>query len=85
MNIIQGQEAMDDTQPPAAPAEKKRCAGQAYTEYLIILLFGVFLALGVFAVDTVLLPEERDIMDRLYGFVFDYYAGLANFLSLPTF
>ena len=60
-------------------------AGQAYTEYLVILLFGVFLCLGVVVIDRHLLPEEVKIMDRLYGYIFDYYAGLANFLNLPIF
>lgn len=60
-------------------------AGQAYTEYLVILVFGVFMCLGVVVVDRVLLPEEVRIMDRLYGYIFDYYAGLANFINLPIF
>jgi hypothetical protein len=60
-------------------------AGQAYTEYLVILLFGVFLCLGVALVDRQILPEQVRIMDRLYGYIFDYYAGLANFLNLPFF
>ena len=60
-------------------------AGQAYTEYLVILLFGVFMCLGVVVIDRVLLPEEVRIMDRLYGYIFDYYAGVANFLNLPIF
>jgi hypothetical protein len=59
--------------------------GQAYTEYLIILLFGVFLGLGVVVIDRQLLPEQIGIMDRLYGYIFDYYAGLANYLNLPCF
>jgi hypothetical protein len=60
-------------------------AGQAYTEYLVILLFGVFMCLGVVAIDASLPPEEVGIMDRLYGYIFDYYAGLANFINLPIF
>ena len=60
-------------------------AGQAYTEYLVILLFGVFLSLGVVVIDRQILPEEVRIMDRLYGYIFDYYAGVANFLNLPVF
>jgi len=60
-------------------------AGQAYTEYLVILLFGVFMCLGVAVIDNELLPEEVRIMDRLYGYIFDYYAGLANFINLPVF
>jgi hypothetical protein len=59
--------------------------GQAYTEYLVILLFGVFMCLGVVAVDASLPPEHVGIIDRLYGYVFDYYAGLANFVNLPIF
>ena len=59
--------------------------GQAYTEYLVVLLFGVFLCLGVVVIDQQLLPEEIKIMDRLYGYIFDYYAGLANFINLPVF
>jgi hypothetical protein len=60
-------------------------AGQAYTEYAVILLFGVFLGLGVVVVDREVLPEQLRIMDRLYGYMFDYYAALANFLNLPFF
>lgn len=60
-------------------------AGQAYTEYLVVLLFGVFMCLGLVVIDREILPEEMRIMERLYGYIFDYYAGLANFLSLPTF
>jgi hypothetical protein len=60
-------------------------SGQAYTEYLVILLFGVFMCLGVAVIDQQLLPEETQIMDRLYGYIFDYYAGLANFINLPIF
>ena len=60
-------------------------AGQAYTEYLVVLLFGVFMCLGVAVFDSALPPEEVKIMDRLYGYIFDYYAGLANFLNLPIF
>jgi hypothetical protein len=60
-------------------------SGQAYTEYLVILLFGIFMCLGVVVIDQQLLPEETKIMDRLYGYIFDYYAGLANFINLPVF
>ena len=60
-------------------------AGQAYTEYLVILLFGVFMCLGVVVIDASLPPEEVGIMDRLYGYIFDYYAGLANFINLLIF
>ncbi len=60
-------------------------AGQAYTEYLVILLFGVFMCLGVAVIDGTLPPEQVRIMDRLYGYIFDYYAGLANFINLPIF
>jgi hypothetical protein len=60
-------------------------AGQAYTEYLVILLFGVFMCLGVAVIDGTLPPEEVRIMDKLYGYIFDYYAGLANFINLPIF
>ena len=60
-------------------------AGQAYTEYLVILLFGVFLSLGVAVVDSKILPEELRIMDRFYGYIFDYYGAVANFLNLPFF
>ncbi len=82
---------------PSARAPGSRCpprlrdrrsgarGGQAYTEYLIILLFGVFLCLGVAVVDQQLMPEELRIVDRLYGYMFDYYAGVANFLNLPIF
>ena len=60
-------------------------AGQAYTEYLVVLLFGVFMCLGVVVFDDQLLPDQMRIMDRLYGYIFDYYAGLANFINLPFF
>ena len=60
-------------------------AGQAYTEYLVIMLFGVFMCLGVVVIDSTLPPEQVGIMDTLYGYIFDYYAGLANFLNLPIF
>jgi len=60
-------------------------AGQAYTEYLVILLFGVFMCLGLVVIDTSLPPEQVGFMDRLYGYIFDYYAGLANFINLPIF
>ena len=60
-------------------------AGQAYTEYLVVLLFGVFMCLGVAVFDDQLLPDQVRIMDRLYGYIFDYYAGLANFINLPFF
>lgn len=60
-------------------------AGQAHTEYLVVLVFGVFMCLGLVVIDREILPEEMRIMERLYGYIFEYYAGLANFLSLPTF
>ena len=60
-------------------------AGQAYTEYLVIPRFGVFMCLGVAVIDGPLPPEQVRIMDRLYGYIFDYYAGLANFINLPVF
>ena len=68
-----------------SPGRRDLRKGQAYTEYLIILLFGVFLGLGVVVVDRVLPPEQTGIMDRLYGYIFDYYAALANYLNLPCF
>ncbi len=64
---------------------RDRRLGQAYTEYLVILLFGVFFGLGLVVIDKVIPPEQVKIMDRLYGYIFDYYAGLANFLNLPMF
>lgn len=67
------------------PGARDLRAGQAYTEYLVILLFGVFMCLGVVVIDQQLRPEEVKIMDRLYGYIFDYYAGLANFINLPVF
>ena len=59
--------------------------GQAYTEYLVILLFGVFMCFGMVIIDASLPPEQVGFMDRLYGYIFDYYAGLANFINLPIF
>jgi len=67
------------------PGRRNLRSGQAYTEYLVILLFGVFLCLGLVVIDSQLLPEEVRIMDRLYGYIFDYYASLANFINLPIF
>ena len=61
------------------------CSGQAYTEYLVILLFGVFMCVGVAVIDSSLPAEQAGIMDRLYGYIFEYYAGLANFINLPIF
>jgi len=80
--------------PPTRPQRLRRSprprtgardprAGQAYTEYLVVLLFGVFLCLGVVVIDQG--QPELHIMDRLYGYIFDYYASMANFVSLPTF
>jgi len=68
-----------------SPGRRDLQEGQAYTEYLIILLFGVFLGLGIVVVDRALPPEQLGIVDRLYGYIFDYYAGLANYLNLPCF
>lgn len=71
--------------PPAIPRRSlDPAAGQAHTEYLIILVFGVFLGLGIVVIDQ-LLPEQLRIMDRLYGYIFRFYAGLANYLNLPCF
>ena len=67
------------------PERRDLQEGQAYTEYLIILVFGVFLGLGIVVVDRALPPEQLGIVDRLYGYIFDYYAGLANYLNLPCF
>ena len=74
------------TRPSGQPPKGRRAlrAGQAYTEYLLILLFGVFLGLGIAVVDGYL-PQELRIVSRLYGYFFDYYAGLANYLNLPLF
>ena len=41
--------------------------------------------MGLVVIDKVIPPEQVKIMDRLYGYIFDYYAGLANFLNLPMF
>ena len=76
--------------PPTANRQPRTCGasrirGQAYTEYLVILLFGVFMCLGVVVIDTQLPEGQVRIMDRLYGYIFDYYAGLANFINLPIF
>lgn len=56
-------------------------AGQAYTEYLVILGFGVLLAFGMALSGA----NEGSILNRLYGYIFDYHASLANFLNLPFF
>ena len=74
-----------ESRPSPIRGERDPRAGQAYTEYLVILLFGVFLCLGLAVFEDMVLPEEVRIMDRLYGYVFDYYAGLANFINLPVF
>ena len=68
-----------------SPCRRDLREGQAYTEYLIILLFGVFLGLGIVVIERVLPDEQLGIMNRLYGYIFDYYAGLANYLNLPCF
>jgi hypothetical protein len=71
---------------PKEPAGRRRRnprAGQAYTEYLVILLFGVFLGLGLVIIEDT--GTQDGIMDRLYGYIFDYYAGIANFVNLPIF
>jgi len=50
--------------------------GQAYTEYLVILVWFVF---GLFVTSTLVgFQEIRDIFFR-------YYAGLAEYLNLPFF
>jgi hypothetical protein len=85
---FRGKEASPPMPEPSAATPLRGIgprAGQAYTEYLVILLFGVFLALGVVVLDTGVPPGEVGIMDRLYGYIFDYYAGMANFLNLPIF
>ena len=64
------------------PVASARCdprAGQAYTEYLVILGFGVLLAFGMVIGGT----NQDSVVNRLYGYMFDYYASLANFLNLP--
>jgi hypothetical protein len=76
--------ALHGTLQGSPPRRQWSLAGQAYTEYLLILLFGVFLGLGI-AVIAPELPEQFRIVNRLYGYVFDYYASLANYLSLPLF
>ena len=75
---------MPGAECPRRPAETRRRAraGQAYTEYLIILFFGVLVCLGVVALDQ---QQEPRIMETLYGYMFEYYAGMANYLSLPIF
>ena len=72
------------TRPSGQPPKGRRAlrAGQAYTEYLIILFFGVLLCLGVVALDQ---QQGLGIMERLYGYMFDYYAGIANYVNLPIF
>lgn len=84
-SMIESSPSLPNRSANESPGLIRSRAGQAYTEYLVVLLFGVFLCLGLTVVDRELLPEEMRIMDRLYGYLFDYYAGLANFLNLPTF
>jgi hypothetical protein len=62
---------------------RERVAGQAYTEYLVILLFGVFVALGISLVGAPGLPDT--LPNTLLGYIFDHYEGLANYLNLPFF
>ncbi len=60
-------------------------AGQAQTEYLVILLFGVFIGLGLFVYEETLQGGTPGVLDNLYGYIFEYYAGLVNFLNMPIF
>ncbi|MEW6441506.1 MAG: hypothetical protein AB1640_11275 [bacterium] len=52
-------------------------AGQAYTEYLVILM--VLFALGL-GVSSVFVGFEQ-----IHQIFFSYYSSLANFLNLPLF
>lgn len=63
------------------PGRRDPRAGQAYTEYLVILGFGVLLAFGMVIGGS----NPDSILNRLYGYIFDYHASLANFLNLPFF
>ena len=67
--------------PVVATTRRDPRAGQAYTEYLVILGFGVLLAFGM----TIMGANEESVVNRLYGYIFDYHASLANFLNLPFF
>ena len=66
---------------PPATARRDPRAGQAYTEYLVILGFGVLLSFGMALSGA----NEDSIVERLYGYIFDYYASMANYLNLPFF
>ncbi len=72
-----------ETQRPN-PATGSR-AGQAQTEYLVILLFGVFIGVGLFVYEETLQGGGEGVLDNLNGYIFEYYAGIANFLNLPIF
>jgi uncharacterized membrane protein len=52
-------------------------AGQAYTEYTVILVVTLGVAFGVTSVFVG--------FDTLHEIFFDYYASLVNFLNLPFF
>lgn len=65
---------------PATPRLDPR-AGQAYTEYLVILGFGVLLAFGMVIGGI----NQDSVVNRLYGYIFEYHASLANYLNLPFF
>jgi hypothetical protein len=66
---------------PTSIARRDPRTGQAYTEYLVILGFGVLLAFGMALSGA----NEESIVNRLYGYIFDYYASLANYMNLPFF
>ena len=51
------------------------CSGQAYTEYVVILVvLGLAMGAGIAGYDT---------MIGFYDDLRDYYASLANYLNLP--
>lgn len=61
----------------ARSSSHSNSAGQAYTEYVVIL--AVLFALG-FGVASVFIG-----FDQIREVFFEYYASLANFLNLPCF
>ncbi len=49
------------------------------------MTFGILLAFGIVIVEREILPEQLRVLDRLYGYIFQYYASLADYLNLPFF
>lgn len=57
----------------------KTSKGQAYTEYTIILVFGILVVGGISTLDGII--GTGGVLE----FFFNYYASLANYLNLAFF